>query len=216
MHAPPPDLARALAPQPAKATKDPMSFPPGLIPQLVAEKLKTDPPYSPLRPLDIDQAGLPPTSEPDLYLKSRIDRFYAELQVTSPDALCPFWHRQPKFQSSLSSSVYWHSMPLFWPAEVVMLFDPVTMRTALNGVHLVSRVQLVADQVSLARHGAALSRLAELLYGSAVWSGVHECCVAVLTCFMKPLYGCAHQTTYDEILDHAMHLTVAFPTCVSC
>ena len=62
-----------------------MSFPPGLIPQLVAEKLKTDPPYSPLSPLDIDQAGLPSTSEPDSYLQSRIDRFYAELQVTAAD-----------------------------------------------------------------------------------------------------------------------------------
>ena len=83
MHAPPPDLAHAPPPQPVKPQKDPMSFPPGLIPQLVAEKLKTDPPYSPLSPLDIDRAGLPPSSEPDSYLKSRIDRFYAELQVGS-------------------------------------------------------------------------------------------------------------------------------------
>lgn len=82
MHAPPPDLLQAAATQPAKPKKDPMSFPPGLIPQLVAEKLKTDPPYSPLSPLDIDQAGLPPTLEPDSYLKSRIDRFFAELQVS--------------------------------------------------------------------------------------------------------------------------------------
>lgn len=81
MHAPPPDLLQAAAAQPVKPKKDPMSFPPGLIPQLVAEKLKTDPPYSPLSPLDIDQAGLPPTLEPDSYLKSRIDRFFAELQV---------------------------------------------------------------------------------------------------------------------------------------
>ncbi|KAL3138482.1 hypothetical protein ABBQ32_006272 [Trebouxia sp. C0010 RCD-2024] len=84
MHAPPPDLLQAAATQPAKPKKDPMSFPPGLIPQLVAEKLKTDPPYSPLSPLDIDQAGLPPTLEPDSYLKSRIDRFFAELQDWRP------------------------------------------------------------------------------------------------------------------------------------
>lgn len=80
MHAPPPDLALPPA-APTKPKTDPMSFPPGLIPQLVAEKLKTDPPYSPLSPLDIDQAGLPSTSEPDSYLQARIDRFYAELQV---------------------------------------------------------------------------------------------------------------------------------------
>ena len=82
MHVPPPDLAQAAAAQPVKPKKDPMSFPPGLIPQLVAEKLKTDPPYSPLSPLDIDRAGLPPTLEPDSYLKSRIDRFFAELQAS--------------------------------------------------------------------------------------------------------------------------------------
>ncbi|KAL0038770.1 hypothetical protein WJX79_007226 [Trebouxia sp. C0005] len=84
MHAPPPDLAAAAPSVPAKPQTDPMSFPPGLIPQLVAEKLKTDPPYSPLSPLDIDQAGLPSTSEPDSYLQSRIDRFYAELQDWRP------------------------------------------------------------------------------------------------------------------------------------
>ena len=82
VHAPPPDLAQAAAAQPVKPKKDPMSFPPGLIPQLVAEKLKTDPPYSPLSPLDLDRAGLPPTQEPDSYLKSRIDRFFAELQAS--------------------------------------------------------------------------------------------------------------------------------------
>ena len=82
VHVPPPDLVQAAAAQPVKPKKDPMSFPPGLIPQLVAEKLKTDPPYSPLSPLDIDRAGLPPTLEPDSYLNSRIDRFFAELQAS--------------------------------------------------------------------------------------------------------------------------------------
>ena len=85
MHAPPPDLAGAASAVLTKPQTDPMSFPPGLIPQLVAEKLTTDPPYSPLSPLDIDQAGLPSTSEPDSYLQSRIDRFYAELQVIAAD-----------------------------------------------------------------------------------------------------------------------------------
>ena len=59
-----------------------MSFPPGLIPTLVREKNLTDPPYSPLSPLDIEQAGLPPAQAPDAYLTSRIEKFNAELKVT--------------------------------------------------------------------------------------------------------------------------------------
>ena len=59
-----------------------MSFPPGLIPQLVREKNVTDPPYSPLSPLDIEALGLPPSAAPDAYLASRLEKFYAELQVS--------------------------------------------------------------------------------------------------------------------------------------
>ena len=61
-----------------------MGFPPGLIPQLVRVKADTDPPYSPLSPLDIERAGLPSPAEPDAYLASRLDRFYAELRVRLP------------------------------------------------------------------------------------------------------------------------------------
>lgn len=67
----------------AKKALDPMSFPPGLIPQLVRDKQVTDPPYSPLSPLDIEALGLPPSSPPDSYLASRLEKFYAELQVCS-------------------------------------------------------------------------------------------------------------------------------------
>lgn len=67
---------------PQKEPYDPMSFPPGLIPTLVREKNLTDPPYSPLSPLDIEQAGLPPAQAPDAYLTSRIEKFNAELKVT--------------------------------------------------------------------------------------------------------------------------------------
>ena len=66
----------------AKKPHDPMSFPPGLIPQLVREKNVTDPPYSPLSPLDIEALGLPPSAAPDAYLASRLEKFYAELQVS--------------------------------------------------------------------------------------------------------------------------------------
>ena len=47
------------------------------------EQLKTDPPYSPLSPLEVEALGAPPPQEPDAYLRARIDRFYAELQVES-------------------------------------------------------------------------------------------------------------------------------------
>ena len=80
-----------------------MSFPPGLIPQLVREKNVTNPPYSPLSPLDIEALGLPPSTPPDAYLASRLEKFYAELQVCAQSrqkAALPlfsclaFWHTQ--------------------------------------------------------------------------------------------------------------------------
>jgi hypothetical protein len=65
-----------------------MSFPPGLIPALVRDKARTDPPYSPLSPLDIERAGLPPAAPPDAYLASRLDKFNAELRVRTPLRQC--------------------------------------------------------------------------------------------------------------------------------
>lgn len=72
---------------PQREPYDPMSFPPGLIPSLVQEKHRTELPYSPLSPLEIEQAGLPPAQEPDAYLTSRIEKFNAELRV-SPCCIC--------------------------------------------------------------------------------------------------------------------------------
>ena len=66
----------------AKSPTDPMSFPPGLIPELVRQKLETDPPYSPLSTLDVDRMGLPEPSQPDAYLRARLDKFNAELKVS--------------------------------------------------------------------------------------------------------------------------------------
>ena len=83
-HPPPPDLAAAATATvalEAPPVADSFNFPPGIIPQLVKEKLTTDEPYSPLSTLDISKAELPQHSEPDAYLQSRLDRFYAELQV---------------------------------------------------------------------------------------------------------------------------------------
>ncbi|KAK9788431.1 hypothetical protein WJX73_002114 [Symbiochloris irregularis] len=69
---------------PSKPPVDAMSFAPGLIPLLVAEKNKTDPPYSPLSPLDIERTPLPPLAELSPYLSSRLDKFYAELREYRP------------------------------------------------------------------------------------------------------------------------------------
>ncbi len=38
--------------------------------------------YTPLTPGDVAAATMPPVREPDAYLKSRLDQFYAELQVS--------------------------------------------------------------------------------------------------------------------------------------
>ncbi|KAI3439009.1 hypothetical protein D9Q98_001421 [Chlorella vulgaris] len=89
---PPPPGAFAQPPvQPPSVAEaegfDPCSFPPGLIPQLVEEKLKTDPPYAPLSPLDIEAAGVPPPPEVDDYLKSRLDKFYAQMGDYRPGML---------------------------------------------------------------------------------------------------------------------------------
>jgi hypothetical protein len=63
-----------------------MGFPPGLLPELVRERLKTDAPYSPLSPLDVERAALPPPQPPDAYLAARLDKFHAELRVRGPPA----------------------------------------------------------------------------------------------------------------------------------
>ena len=60
---------------------NPMSFPPGLIPALVADNLKTEEAYHPLNRADVDAAGLPDLPQADAYLSSRLDRFRAELLV---------------------------------------------------------------------------------------------------------------------------------------
>lgn len=70
----------ALADQPPV---DPMSFPPGLLPALVEENLRTEEPYAPLSKRDIDKAGIPRATEPDSYLLARLDRFYAELKASA-------------------------------------------------------------------------------------------------------------------------------------
>ncbi|GAB4816637.1 hypothetical protein N2152v2_003683 [Parachlorella kessleri] len=76
-----PEPVREPSPEPEKEPFDPMSFPPGLIPRLVEELSKTDAPYSPLSPLDIEKTGVPATPNLDAYLKSRVDKFYAQLQA---------------------------------------------------------------------------------------------------------------------------------------
>ncbi|KAK9821123.1 hypothetical protein WJX81_001731 [Elliptochloris bilobata] len=74
-HGPPP-----IAPPPP----DPMGFPPGLLPELVRDRLKTDAPYSALSPLDIEKAAMPAPTPPDAYLAARLEKFHAELRGYRP------------------------------------------------------------------------------------------------------------------------------------
>jgi hypothetical protein len=75
---------RALLICPGKALCPP-SPPPsphaGLIPKLVQERLRTEAPYTPLLPEEISSVPVPPPPQPDAYLKSRVDKFYAQLAV---------------------------------------------------------------------------------------------------------------------------------------
>lgn len=77
---------------PQQATSGPHGLLPGTHTQLVAEKNKTDPPYSPISPLDVERTQLAPPAEPTAYLASRLDKFYAELRVGAPGLLTgSFW-----------------------------------------------------------------------------------------------------------------------------
>lgn len=81
---PEPHEPRNITPPPPQQPVSSFSFPPGLIPELVRSKSKYSSPYSPISPLDIDRAGLPPPPEKDNYLKSQLDRFAAELRDWRP------------------------------------------------------------------------------------------------------------------------------------
>jgi len=60
------------------------TFPPGLLPRLCRHKEKHSNPYDPLDVADIEAEGLPPPPEKDAYLRSRLDRFYAEVKDYRP------------------------------------------------------------------------------------------------------------------------------------
>ena len=86
MRYPSPDLKSSPFAGPAEPSKpptDPMSFPPGLLPALVSEHLRTEEAYEPLYSRDVDAAGIPGVLEPSPYMLARLERFYAELQVYS-------------------------------------------------------------------------------------------------------------------------------------
>ncbi|KAL6769583.1 hypothetical protein ACKKBG_A31580 [Auxenochlorella protothecoides x Auxenochlorella symbiontica] len=82
-HVPPQVQAAPLA-EPEPPGFDPMSFPPGLIPKLVEESLKVDPPYSPLTIRAVSEAGVPPPPQVDVYLSARLDKFYAQIADYRP------------------------------------------------------------------------------------------------------------------------------------
>jgi len=63
----------------------PFSFPPGLIPNLVAEKKRLSFSYCPISSVDIQKSIYPSVVDPnDPYLKSRLEKFYAELDEYRP------------------------------------------------------------------------------------------------------------------------------------
>lgn len=63
---------------------DALSFPPGLIPQLVQEQLKAQPPYTPLSPAHISSTPAPKEPVVDAYLEARLNTFYAQLADYRP------------------------------------------------------------------------------------------------------------------------------------
>lgn len=58
-----------------------MGFPPGLLPALVKEHLRTEDNYVPLERKEVERAGIPEAAPADSYLLARLDKFHAELQV---------------------------------------------------------------------------------------------------------------------------------------
>lgn len=70
--------------EPEQPCFDPFSFPPGLIPTLVEEKLRTDTPYSPLEAAEIEKCQVLPPPTMDAYLQARLDKFYAQLADYRP------------------------------------------------------------------------------------------------------------------------------------
>lgn len=80
---PPPLQMPEPPPQPIEPTSS-FSFPPGLLPKLCADKGKIWAPYRPLEPDDIVAIGLPPAPSTNPYLRSQIDRFFAEVQDYRP------------------------------------------------------------------------------------------------------------------------------------
>lgn len=82
---PPPSSPPPPEPQvPEEPPFDPFSFPPGLIPRLVEDTLRSEAAYSPLSPLDIEKSEVPPPPTMDPYLKARLDKFYAQLADFRP------------------------------------------------------------------------------------------------------------------------------------
>lgn len=75
-HPLPPPGAPAVQVQPVSS----LQFPPGLIARLVSAKSRHGAPYTPLDPYDIEREGLPSPPVKDAYLRSRLDRFNAEIR----------------------------------------------------------------------------------------------------------------------------------------
>ena len=70
--------------QPLQPSMDPLCFPPGLLPTMVADRLRTEPAYTPLRVKDVLEHDVPPMPVIDDYLTARLDKFHAQLADFRP------------------------------------------------------------------------------------------------------------------------------------
>ena len=102
---------------------DPMGFPPGLLPALVKEHLRTEDNYVPLERKEVERAGIPNAAPADSYLLARLDKFHAEMQVDLFNYLMAS-------AGNLASSQMEASLLLLAKTEETILGDPVTTKKA--------------------------------------------------------------------------------------
>lgn len=64
---------------------DAMSFPPGLLPNLVQKSLQENAPYTPLDPAEVAKSNIDTIEIKEAYLNTRLNTFYAQLDDFRPD-----------------------------------------------------------------------------------------------------------------------------------
>ena len=88
---------------------DAMSFPPGLLPDLVQKSLNENAPYAPLDPEEVAKSNIDTIEIGDSYLNTRLNTFYAQLDDFRPDmSFSDFVNESSKYvdnRYSISQSV---------------------------------------------------------------------------------------------------------------